>query len=316
MKRILIFASAAIVAFASCAKTEVVYKDAPQEIAFKQITGAMTKTLVDLDANMGVFAYTVDTPAEYFDNILFAKDGSGIWKASPAMFYPIQGALDFAYYSPHASGWTFNGSTTLKSPALADIKDTDVLYGKTIATSPKTDAALNVVLAHALAQVTVNVTTDEASKGYITITEVTLSDTHLGGVLTVTYDAKAASNAVWAADPSSSLNWTSNVLLDSTTDPIPYGQNYIIADYGSGTTYEQGTLTVSYSMDKNGDGVGTETYEGTATFDLSKDGSKAYWNMGNNYIYNIKATLTEITFDADVEKFVDTPTEEGTPVVL
>lgn len=315
MKRILIFASAAIVALASCAKTEVVYKDAPQEIAFKQITGAMTKTLVDLDANMGVFAYTVDTPAEYFDNILFANDGSGIWKASPAMFYPIQGALDFAYYSPHASGWTFNGSTTLKSPALADIKDTDVLYGKTIATSPKTDAALNVVLAHALAQVTVNVTTDEASKGYITITEVTLSDTHLGGTLTVTYDAKAASNAVWAADAASSLIWTSNVLLDSSTDPIPYGQNYIIADYGSGTTYEQGTLTVSYSMDKNGAGAGTETYAGTATFDLSTDDSKAYWNMGNNYIYNIKATLTEITFDADVEKFVDTPTD-GTPVVL
>lgn len=315
MKRILIFASAAIVALASCAKTEVVYKDAPQEIAFKQITGAMTKTLVDLDANMGVFAYTVDTPAEYFDNILFANDGSGIWKASPAMFYPIQGALDFAYYSPHASGWTFNGSTTLKSPALADIKDTDVLYGTTIATSPKTDAALNVVLAHALAQVTVNVTTDEASKGYITIKEVILSNTCLGGTLTVTYVAKAASNAVWAADPSSSLTWTSNVLLDDSTDPIPYGQNYIIADYGSGENYEQGTLTVSYSMDKNGAGAGTETYEGTATFDLSTDGSKAYWNMGNNYIYNIKATLTEITFDADVEEFVDTPTA-GTPVVL
>ena len=316
MKRILFFATAAIVALASCAKTEVVYKDAPREIAFKQIMGPMTKATQDLEANMGVFAYTVDTPEEYFDNILFAKDGSGIWKASPAMFYPIQGALDFAYYSPHANGWTFDGSTTLKSPALSDIKNTDVLYGKNIATSAKTPDALEVVLAHALAQVTVNVTTDDASKGYITITKVTLSDTHLGGTLTVTYDAIDASNAVWTATSLSSLTWDPDpdVVLNSI-DNVLYGQNYIIADYGSGTTYEQGTLTVSYSMDKDGAGVGTETYEGTATFDLSTDGSKAYWNMGNNYIYNIKATLTEIKFDAEVEEFVGTPTE-GTPVVL
>ena len=312
MKRILFFASAAIVALASCAKTEVVYKDAPQEIAFKQITGAMTKTTEALTSDMGVFAWTVTPHELYFGNTQFELT-DGVWKADPSKFYPIQGELDFAYYSPYAEDWTFNGSTTLTSPDL-DIKDTDVLYGKTIATSPKTDAALNVVLAHALAQVTVNVTTDEESKEYITIKDVTLSNTCLGGTLTVTYDDKDASNAVWTADAASSLIWDDEVVLDST-DPVLYGQNYIIADYGSGENYEQGTLTVSYSMDKDGAGAGTETYEGTATFDLSTDGSKAYWNMGNNYIYNIKATLTEITFDADVEEFVDTPTA-GTPVVL
>ena len=311
MKRILFFATAAIVALASCAKTEVVYKDAPREIAFKQIAGPMTKA-ESLTGDMGVFAWTVTSPAEYFGNTQFTETGD-IWKANPSKFYPIQGELDFAYYSPYALGWTFNGSTTLTSPALSDIKDTDVLYGKTIATSPKTDAALNVVLAHALAKVTVNVTTDEASKGYITITEVTLSDTHLGGTLTVTYDAKAASNAVWAADAASSLTWTHDVLLNSI-DNVPYGHNYIIADYGSGTTYEQGTLAVSYSMDIDGAGAGTEMYTGTASFNLSGS-PKAYWNMGNNYIYNIKATLTEITFDADVEEFVDTPAA-GTPVEL
>lgn len=314
MKRFFILASAAIVALASCAKTEVVYKDASREIAFKQIAGPMTKAELDpLAGNMGVFAWTVTSPAVYFGNTQFNETG-GIWKATPSKFYPIQGELDFAYYSPYALNWTFDGSTTLTSPALANITTTDVLYGKTIATSAKKAEALNVELAHALAKVTVNVTTDDTSKEHITITEVTLSDTHLGGTLTVTYDAKDAINAVWAADAASSLTWDSDRILNST-DNLPYGQNYIIADYGSRTTYEQGTLTVSYSMDIDGAGAGTDRYEGTATFDLSKDGSKAYWNMGNNYIYNIKATLTEITFDADVEKFVDTP-EAGTPVVL
>ena len=312
MKKVLFCAVAAIVALASCSKTHVVYNGDPQEIAFRQITGAMTKTTVDLTSNMGVFAWTVTSPASYFGNTQFIKT-DGIWKANPSKFYPIQGELDFAYYSPYEANWTFDGSTTLASPVLSDIKDKDVLYGKTIARSAKTAEALDVELAHALAQVTVNVTTDEASKGHITITQVTLSNTHLGGTLTVTYDnARNVSNAAWSGSSASSLTWDTDVVLSSTND-VNYGKDFIIAAYGSGTTYEQGTLTVSYTMDKDGDG--TETYEGTATFDLSTDGSKAYWNMGNNYIYNIMATLTEITFDAEVDEFVATPTD-GTLVEL
>lgn len=42
MKRLVILA-AAIVALASCAKTQVVYNEEPQEIAFKTVSGVMTK---------------------------------------------------------------------------------------------------------------------------------------------------------------------------------------------------------------------------------------------------------------------------------
>ena len=43
MKRFFVCAAAAIVALASCSKTQVVYNDAPEEIGFKAVSGVMTK---------------------------------------------------------------------------------------------------------------------------------------------------------------------------------------------------------------------------------------------------------------------------------
>ena len=136
MKRFFILASAAIVALASCAKTEVVYKDAPQEIAFKQVTNVMTKATETLTTDMGVFAWTSETtPQNYFGLAKkFAADGT-IWKANPAQYYPLQTALDFACYAPYSGllEWSYdNGTQTLVSPAIDDVKAIDVLYGERI----------------------------------------------------------------------------------------------------------------------------------------------------------------------------------------
>ena len=132
MKRFFILASAAIVALASCAKTEVVYKDAPQEIAFKQITNVMTKADA-LTTDMGVFAYTADGDY-YFGPVKFAEVSS-VWKGSPAQYYPLQTALDFALYSPcdGYNNWSYvNTTQTLTSCDFADVKNVDVLYGEKI----------------------------------------------------------------------------------------------------------------------------------------------------------------------------------------
>ena len=62
MKRLFILA-AATVALASCAKTQVVYNEEPQEIAFRQVENVMTKGGAGTslgnwsNASMGVFAY-------------------------------------------------------------------------------------------------------------------------------------------------------------------------------------------------------------------------------------------------------------------
>lgn len=322
MKKMLFCAVAAIVALASCSKTHVVYNDAPQEIAFKQISGVMTKAETSsLIGTMGVFAYTVTSPNVYFGNTSFSQSGE-VWVANPSLYYPIQGQLDFAYYAPYAENWTWNGSTTMTSPKMSDIKNIDVLYGKSIKRSAKKQEALDVTLAHALAQITVNVQSDANSKDLITINSVIISQTKIGGKLTVAYTASntdesepyVVSGASWDQETSTDVTLTNNSFTLSETS-AEYGKSFIIAEYGtSGTSYEQGTITVNYTMSK--DKNSQDTYTGSATFDLSPDsGTQVYWYMGKNYIYNITATLTEIKFNSLVENLELTPAG-GTAVTL
>ena len=87
MKKFFFCAAAAIVALASCSKTQVVYNDAPQEIGFKAVTGVMTKTTTFADDRaLGVFAnLTGDDNADgdvYFGNTSFAKGDGDTWTAS------------------------------------------------------------------------------------------------------------------------------------------------------------------------------------------------------------------------------------------
>ena len=120
MKKMLFCAAAAIAALASCSKTQVVYNDAPEEIAFKQITGAMTKATdgyeaLDGSISLGVYAYHTPVSGDYdsyFANVAFAKDGDA-WAANPAEYYPLSGTLDFVGYAPYIpSGVTYTLSKT------------------------------------------------------------------------------------------------------------------------------------------------------------------------------------------------------------
>ena len=98
MKRFFILASAAIVALASCAKTEVVYKDAPEKITFKQVTDVMTKaTNLSDQLTLGVFANEEDGDV-YFGNTAFTYS-EGTWGNNSA-YWPYEGNLVFTVYAP------------------------------------------------------------------------------------------------------------------------------------------------------------------------------------------------------------------------
>ena len=73
MKRLFILASAAALMLASCAKTTVVYNEAPEEIGFKAVTGVMTKAHVEWNqetSKLGVFAIYQDNNL-YLENKIF-----------------------------------------------------------------------------------------------------------------------------------------------------------------------------------------------------------------------------------------------------
>ena len=168
MKRLFILASAAIVALASCTKTEVVYNEAHQEIGFKAVTGVMTKEVQtdrDFTQDMGVIAYQSGNSNVYFANAQFTKqtvDATTTWNGETPQYWPIDSSLDFFVYSPYqATGVTPTntaGSKTL-AVAIADnsTNQNDYLYSTTYITNKsKTSGNIPVGFDHALAYVTVN----------------------------------------------------------------------------------------------------------------------------------------------------------------
>ena len=208
MKRLFILA-AATVALASCAKTQVVYNEEPQEIAFRQVENVMTKGGAGTslgnwkDGSMGVFAYKDNTV--YFENAKFAKPADkDYWAGSDgkSYYWPFQGSLAFYVYAPHDESFTCdrvnnkikrnaftNSDYVLENPYSGTVKYNyncpDLMYGSTIITSEKTDNAVDVSLKHALALVKVNA---EATTGSVVkIQSMKLTSTPRSANLAVAY---------------------------------------------------------------------------------------------------------------------------------
>lgn len=97
MKKVLYFAAAAMVLFAGCQKTEVVYdNDGPQEIALFAVNKVATKAPVEgtdftgNDMRVSAYLYESDNELEskdhYFSNILFTK-GTNTWTGG--QYWPL-----------------------------------------------------------------------------------------------------------------------------------------------------------------------------------------------------------------------------------
>lgn len=196
MKRFFILATAAIVALASCAKTEVVYNDAPEQISFKQITGAMTKAFTN-DTNLGVFAYQ-DTDM-HFENLPFAHNGTA-WTNAGA-FWPYEGQLTFTVYAPYVDGKAaLSGNTLTLSTVSAD---EDLYYGEAQVTTGQTEF-VNVVLKHVSAKVTVSM-----SLGSYTLTSLKLNNAVTTADVEVNYSATPATVTVVDNETIQAIDFTS-----------------------------------------------------------------------------------------------------------
>lgn len=174
MKRLFFLATAAIVALASCSKTQVVYTDAPDQIAFKQITDVMTKA--PLEGTLGVFAN--QGAVVHFGNTEFTLD-AGFWTNSTA-YWPHEGNLEFTVYAPYKDGTEYADNVlTLKEITAAD----KLYYGVERYNTGKV-ASVPVVLKHVSAKITVNVTMNDP----YTLTSITLDNATTVGNVTVTYN--------------------------------------------------------------------------------------------------------------------------------
>ena len=277
MKRLFILASAAIVALAACTKTEVVYTEAPAEIGFKTLTGAMTKANLDLDGNttMGVFANFEDESVRFTNEKFISTET--LWKGETPQYWPLgNAALNFVFYAPYANTPSYAVATkTLTIPVDNATAQTNWLYGATIETGSKNTpvASGKPVMNHLLAKVTIKLT------GGITINSATLVGTEQNETATIVYPAATPAWSNDNAPVSMPLISTSTELNNTPKEAfcyvIPSAQTSLELNYAIG-----GGAAANY------------------TLDLSTLGS---WVAGKHYIYNINVEPGEITFVPTVE---------------
>lgn len=288
MKRLFILASAAIVALASCTKTEVVYNEAPQEIGFKAVTGVMTKAdqTGAMTQNMGVIANLLNGTS-YFENTVFTGTGTEwVSAVDNKKYWPVNGnKLCFAVYSPYQTGVTYAGNILTGMSAdnngAETIDDqTDYLYGATYfdnsdAGYANQETAVAVNLKHAMAKVTVSFDVEN-----VTVTDVTFSPV-VDGTYTVDYSTTTAA-----------VDWTPG----TTTNDITLLGDLSSATAASYLVIPETKANISFNYTINGS---SNPFNYTITV-----GSN--WEAGTHYTYNVTVNPYEIKFTPEVDTWDNT----------
>jgi len=274
MKRLFILATAAIVALASCAKTEVVYTGAPDQIAFKNYSNVMTKAALTTD--LGVFANKTADQEVYLPNTQFTLT-DGVWKNTGA-YWPYDGTLDFTVYAPYKAGTTYEDYVLTMTAVTA----VDALYygearyiGK-----QKENTPLAVALNHVSAKITVNLNPATVySVNSLSLTAVTT------GTVSVNYETPAVTATGTPATVAFTMDDT-----DDVNDGLQLAPVYVLP--GAQTAF-----TINFTQDNGENDV---TYE--KTIDLSAASAK--WDANTAYTYNISiAGPDQIEISATVNEY-------------
>ena len=287
MKRFFICAAAAIVALASCSKTEVINNEPQKEIGFKAITSVATKaeqTTANL-GTMGVYAYLNEGKSAYFGNTQFAEGAEELWVATPSKYWPLVHTLDFVVYAPYAAEGTSCDSATktltvnTTNAGLTEITDqTDFLYGKEYYDNTddkgygKGNAYVPVDLKHAQAKIIVKF----IGTPNVTLNEAKLTDVSLTGTYKVNYNATTPV-AVWS-DQSDVVDVTMASGY-GLAEPKTYTLLAVPSPEASEITFDY-TLTGGAKLNH--------------TIDLTA------WEPGKEYTYTITITPMEIKFNPNV----------------
>lgn len=337
MKKIFLIAASAMMVFASCTKVEINYPDngQPQEIAIFSVNKNMVKAPVDGDEfsdadNMRVSAYlasvTGGTPASYFEDILFSKDGDN-WVAG--QYWPISAAtLNFVAVTQKGGGvdlnkdkdniaWSDNKFTVTvdyntagNETASQTYNQSDIMYASVRASNSGDGTApdaVGLVFKHALAWINFAFKSNVKTAGTLVINSVELYAPY-NGTLTVTpanYTVSDANNALTAT-----AAWTKpaflNLKVTNQDDGLAAVQDLAnIADY---TDFGKGMLVVPNEEEYSEPNqqpyfvINYSIKQGTEDKDYSyrHDLPTVIWKMGKKYTYNISITLNEIKVNPSI----------------
>ena len=305
MKKIFLFAAAAMVSLSSCVQTDEVYTGGVQEIGFKS---GVTRAAVDgttLPAGSAINVAGVwdadgdGSYVEYFEPTKFV-DASGIYSGEPARYWPNAGEMQFIGYYPYGVG-TFTADYTGDVLAGYEVTDidgaaqNDILYSDLCEVGTVPAATQALFFRHALALLQVNFQTSLTTEE-VKIVSATVADVVLGGDLTVT--AGNPSTAAWSNTSTPIYHTFANVTTAALTDSANTAATPLLV-----VPAAQTEMTIVYTL--NG-------HQMTKNVPLATYGA---WDAGNKYVYNFSIGAEEIQFTCEVDPW-DTVTVSGGNIAI
>ncbi|MBE6233071.1 MAG: fimbrillin family protein [Bacteroidales bacterium] len=337
MKKLFFIAAIASVAFASCVKNEVAPTAMQQdEITFATpVVGNLTKAQpgeIGVNYNeaehFGVYAvHTASTLTEWSTGSLYMgtatvgleclkEGGDNYWAPSTPYYWPKEGFLSFAAYSPFGvSGDVTYGATGLSvvghtvstnTAAHIDFMYAPRVYNRNSSTEEGDDDdskykydGVNILFEHAMSSIVFKVArkTGIDANTVITLNKITLTDPYLKA----DFNETITDGATYVASPKWS-NWSSegdivayNSGVDLTESLVEYVNNtdddIILIPQ---TLTDDVKVVLEYTITNPGGHNLDQVSE------IQLNAHTSAWGMGTRYTYNITIGLDEIIFDPAV----------------
>lgn len=336
MKKYLLLASVAALAFTSCSDQSTEFVGAPEarEISFAPLVKPTTRTATtpaisdgtypdNLAMQVAAFSFPITstwTAGGYFDKTEFDGTNATNWKGNPHRYWPLTDAyVSFlAVAGVEAADVTFNASTFASGAAVTYDADsftaqTDLIYAGKQESVTKSGNVLtypddvDMVFIHALAWLQFNVRVPEGATygNQIAVNSIVINDANKTGTFTITntgYDTSGdpTPSGVWgsyAAAADYSVPSSSKATL-SNSGFESCGAALLVPKLSPATSFT--SFTINYTID------------GKAYSFVYTPASTAI-AQATKYIYNITFTLTEIEIDPTVTTWSDGGT---TPVAI
>ena len=285
-----------------------------------------------------------DGTVTYFSNRTFKK-GTTYWAGDPAAYWPKNGSLRFACYSPSdVTGVSHVLATdTYTVTDYVQSNDTEKTVDLMVAPTPSSYDAntgaenVSVVFEHALSWISFKVVSDEDAEGIFTIKSIVVNDVNTKGSLTavMTGTAKSKTWELSAITEEEEVNpyvmpyevYNNEVGVVATTTS---GANYIEDVTGGTVVIPQPTTTVTITFDQKAEGTAVlenqvitlpldlfEQQSAVENPDAEEPGSEPElipldWEAGKHYIYTLKFAYEEddqILINPSVEDWTDVPAE-------
>lgn len=321
MKKIF-FSFLAIAAIASCAKTEAVYEGADSEIKLAPVAAKQTKATVlgAIDGteyptaeNFDVYGYWKNVGAgetytdgqSYFGGAVEFTNKGNYWGGVTPYYWPKNGALRFAAYSPadlhlahNQEGDTFSVDGYAQPSNTAETWDFLVAPTSESYTAMTATEKVSVVFEHALSWITLQVKAKDAAAEDV----FTIKSVKINGVNT-TADFKASMLGQDMVQYESWTNWgtpAEYVVFDGvqgvTAEPT------VIENTTAGTlVIPQATTNVTVVFDQKGVNGTMDMKDMVVNLDLVLDQDNEPWRPGYHYIYTLVFGLDEILINPSVD---------------